>query len=90
MKQKSVQEELRKRDEWSERGSTRQLQQVANYGPAIVLIITLLALWEIVVRAGGISAHLLPAPSSIGQALWENWDTIWGHTLQTLLETVLG
>jgi ABC-type nitrate/sulfonate/bicarbonate transport system permease component len=67
-----------------------KLRRLANYGPAFVLFIALLALWEAWVRSGQISALLLPAPTSIVQALIDNRDIIAVNTTQTLLETVLG
>ncbi len=67
-----------------------KLRWIAGYGPAFVLTVTLLLLWELYVRSGQISATLLPTPSSIVLALFDNWDIISVHTLQTLLETVLG
>ena len=67
-----------------------RLHGIAGYGPACVLAFTLLAIWELIVRAGKISSAILPAPTAILQALLNNWDVISGHTLQTLLETVLG
>lgn len=67
-----------------------KLRRLANYGPAFVLFIALLALWEAWVRSGQISSLLLPTPTSIVQALLDNSDIIAAHTMQTLLETVLG
>jgi ABC-type nitrate/sulfonate/bicarbonate transport system permease component len=67
-----------------------RLHGVAGYGPAFVLTIALLAFWELYVRAGQISPRILPAPTEVVQALIDNWDIISVHTLQTLLETVLG
>lgn len=67
-----------------------KLRRLANYGPAFVLFIALLAVWEAWVRSGQISALLLPTPTAIVQALIDNWDIIAAHTMQTLLETVLG
>ncbi|QBD79196.1 ABC transporter permease [Ktedonosporobacter rubrisoli] len=67
-----------------------KLRWIASYGPAFVLAITLLALWELYVRAGLISATTLPMPTAIAQALFANWDIISVHTLQTLFETVIG
>ena len=62
----------------------------ASYGPAFVLTVALLALWEIAVRAN-LSLHsFLPAPSAIASALALNRDTIYDNALPTLLETVLG
>lgn len=67
-----------------------KLRRLANYGPAFVLFIALLALWEAWVRSGQISSLLLPTPTAIVQALIDNQDIIVAHTMQTLLETVLG
>ncbi|HLZ57599.1 MAG TPA: ABC transporter permease [Ktedonosporobacter sp.] len=66
------------------------LRRLADYGPAVVLMVTLLALWELYVRSGAISQIFLPSPIVIGQALWDNWDVISVHTLQTVIEAVLG
>jgi ABC-type nitrate/sulfonate/bicarbonate transport system permease component len=67
-----------------------KLRRLAGYGPAFVLSATLLVFWELYVRAGLISPRVLPTPTAIVQALIDNWDIISGHTIQTLLETVLG
>lgn len=69
---------------------TSTLRRLAGYGPAFVLAVTLLALWELYVRAGNISTQVLPTPIAIVQALFANWTIISDNTLQTLLETVLG
>jgi NitT/TauT family transport system permease protein len=67
-----------------------KLRQFAGYGPAVVLAVAILAIWEIVVRANLSLAHFLPSPSTIVYALTLNWDTIYDNTIPTLLETVLG
>ncbi len=67
-----------------------RLRGISGYGPAFVLAFALFAFWELYVRAGQVSTAVLPAPTAIMQALLDNWDVISGHTLQTLLETVLG
>ncbi len=67
-----------------------KLRRLASYGPAFVLAITLLALWELCVRATQVSPLILPAPTAIIQALVNNWGVIYDNTVQTLLETVLG
>lgn len=66
------------------------LRRLAGYGPALVLTLALLALWELYVRAGDVSVQVLPSPIAIIQALFNNWSVIYDNTLQTLLETVLG
>lgn len=67
-----------------------KLRWLAGYGPAFVVAAVLLTFWELYVRTGHISATVLPTPTAILQALMENRDVIAVHTLQTLLETVLG
>ncbi len=67
-----------------------KLQRLASYGPAFVLTVVLLALWELYVRSGQISAFILPTPIAVIQALIENWDVIYPHMVQTMTETVLG
>ena len=67
-----------------------KLRRLADSGPAFVLTLTLLVFWELYVRAGQISSQVLPAPTAIIQALFDNWNVIYDNTLQTLLETVLG
>lgn len=67
-----------------------KLRRLAGYGPAFVLVVTLLALWELYVGAGHISSQVLPTPTAIVRALFDNWGIIYDNTVQTLLETVLG
>ena len=67
-----------------------KLRLFANYGPAIVLIVALLAIWELAVRANLSLAQSLPAPGTIVQALVDNWDVIYDNAIPTMMETVLG
>ncbi len=66
------------------------LRRLAGYGPAIVLTVALLALWELYVLGSQLSVQVLPSPIAIVQALFANWSVIYDNTLPTLLETVLG
>jgi ABC-type nitrate/sulfonate/bicarbonate transport system permease component len=67
-----------------------KLRRLASYGPAFVLIVALLAVWELYVRSGQIALSILPTPSAVVVALFENWDVIYPHMVQTMMETVLG
>ncbi|HVB72531.1 MAG TPA: ABC transporter permease [Ktedonobacteraceae bacterium] len=67
-----------------------KLRTLANYGPALVLIIVLLALWQLYVQVGQISILFLPSPTAVVAALVNNWPVIYDNTVQTMLETVLG
>lgn len=66
------------------------LRKLAGYGPAIILLITLLALWQVYVQVSQVSPLFLPSPTAIIAALVQNWPIIYDNTVQTLLETVLG
>jgi ABC-type nitrate/sulfonate/bicarbonate transport system permease component len=66
------------------------LRRLATYGPAIVLAIALLALWQLYAQASQISPSFLPTPTAVITALVNNWPVIYDNTIPTLLETVLG
>jgi NitT/TauT family transport system permease protein len=55
------------------------------------LAIAALALgaWEAVVRVQGIPPYILPAPSAVAAALWNDWWTLWPSLLVTLKITFL-
>lgn len=55
-----------------------------------MLIVALLAGWELIVRWLETPRWLLPTPSQIVQAGWDTQDLLWLHTRQSLLETWLG
>lgn len=64
--------------------------KIKNYIPAILLMTFIFIFWEAYVRAGFISPRILPAPSKIFSSLYNFRETIFGHALQTTIETVLG
>jgi ABC-type nitrate/sulfonate/bicarbonate transport system permease component len=66
------------------------LRKLANYGPALIVLITLLVLWQVYVQVSQVSPLFLPSPTAIMAALAQNWPIIYDNTVQTLLETVLG
>jgi len=66
------------------------IKQFKKYFPAIVISVLFLFAWESYVRLGFIAPSFLPAPSAIFQALFDYKEIIWAHTLQTLLETLIG
>lgn len=57
--------------------------------PVAVALFVLL-FWEICVHVFQIPMYLLPAPTSIAQALVENHEVLFSHAMVTLLEAVLG
>ena len=57
-----------------------------------VLLIALLAGWELASRGSGVSALVLPAPSAVMKSLWMGLSTgyLWPHIRTTALELVFG
>ncbi|MBI2430708.1 MAG: ABC transporter permease [Candidatus Levybacteria bacterium] len=66
------------------------LKTISTIGPAFVLFIALLLLWELFVSATHVSNQILPSPSNILQAFLRNWQIFLPHIQQTILETIIG
>lgn len=58
--------------------------------PALVLLASLLALWQWYASQPSVDALLLPTPVKVWQALLAQRDILWHHTLVTLYETLVG
>jgi NitT/TauT family transport system permease protein len=58
----------------------------------VLLVVAMLAVWEIVVRVFSIPAFILPAPSSVAVALWRGTTSMLyvEHLYITVTETLLG
>jgi putative hydroxymethylpyrimidine transport system permease protein len=56
----------------------------------VLLALGLLAGWETYARLGGVDAFLLPAPSRIAQALWDDRGLLWDNFAVTAAEVLLG
>lgn len=61
-----------------------------RWGPALLLVLTLVGLWELYVQLSGIRPTVLPGPGRVLTALFDFQDVIIENTLQTLLETLIG
>lgn len=57
--------------------------------PPLVFGLTLLLLWELVVRGFGVSPVLLPAPSAVAARLVGDWPTLAADVRQTVLQGAL-
>jgi ABC-type nitrate/sulfonate/bicarbonate transport system permease component len=55
-----------------------------------LIVLGLLAAWEALARLYSVPRWLLPTPSSVGVELWASRGLLWGHTLVTLEEVVIG
>jgi putative hydroxymethylpyrimidine transport system permease protein len=58
--------------------------------PALVLVALLLGVWEAVVRAGLVDALILPAPTSVAEALVRDFDLLGPDLWTTTVEAIAG
>jgi ABC-type nitrate/sulfonate/bicarbonate transport system permease component len=57
---------------------------------AVALALAVLGAWELYADLGGVDAFILPAPSQIGQALWDDRSLLWSNLAVTAQEVGLG
>lgn len=60
-----------------------------SFYPAVALILLLL-LWEVLVRALSVPSYVLPKPTSVLAALWNDRETLLSHSSVTVLEALGG
>lgn len=58
--------------------------------PAVIVLIAILALWEIITRVAEVPSYVLPAPSRVFRALLIDSEALLRHSRVTLFETVTG
>jgi len=66
------------------------MKRLRAYGPALLVICLVLAVWQIYATSGLSNPANLPAPSHIYQALVIQRAVIWDNSLQTIAETLIG
>ena len=69
--------------------SLRKWLQVPGVAPS-VLVALVLVIWEFSVRLLEVPAFLLPAPTAVAQAGFDNWSLLMKHSGVTITETVIG
>ena len=57
--------------------------------PAL-LVLALLAIWQLYARSGAVDAFILPAPTDVARALWHDRGLLWDNLLVTAQEVGLG
>jgi len=57
---------------------------------AALLLLLLLSAWEAYARLGPVDELILPAPTQVGQALWDDRTLLWDNLLVTAQEVALG
>jgi ABC-type nitrate/sulfonate/bicarbonate transport system permease component len=61
-----------------------------KYGPALLIMLVVLVLWQLAVTIWDVKPQVLPGPVLIFNTLVSQWAVLWSNTVQTLLETLLG
>lgn len=56
----------------------------------LLLPLFLIVAWEAIVRIGRLPLYLLPAPSRVGLALWQQWSVLLPHAMVSLGESLAG
>jgi ABC-type nitrate/sulfonate/bicarbonate transport system permease component len=57
---------------------------------AALIVLALLGAWQLYADRGGVDDFILPAPSEIAQALWDDRSLLWSNLLVTAQEVGLG
>jgi putative hydroxymethylpyrimidine transport system permease protein len=57
---------------------------------ALILFLVLLGAWELYAQLGSVDDLILPAPSEVAQALWEDRSLLWDNFVVTAEEVLLG
>ncbi|WP_066067688.1 ABC transporter permease [Frankia sp. EI5c] len=64
---------------------------VRQYGPAGLVILLVLAAWELATSVFGVEEYILPAPGEVVSTLFDRWDrTLSSATWVTLKEVLIG
>lgn len=61
-----------------------------NSSPAILFLFFLIVVWEVFSRAMAIPEYIMPAPTAIANALFQDWPLLLVHTKTTFLTAIIG
>ena len=61
-----------------------------NFLPPLLLILFLMAIWQLVADRGGLSSFILPSPLEVALAAWETRDLLLPAIGTTMVETLIG
>jgi NitT/TauT family transport system permease protein len=70
--------------------SMARRERVSRIASPILVLISLLAAWEAIVRLFDLPPYLIPAPTLVGATLVDRWDLLWTNTLGTLSAISIG
>ncbi len=71
-------------------GSARSRSFLKRYGPAILIMIAGIGLWQLIIRLGHVPQYLIPAPSEVAADMKSDWPVLEPALLVTLREILLG
>ena len=71
-------------------GSARRRSFLTHYGPAIVIIIAGIGLWQLIIWLGHVPEYLIPSPSEIAADMKTDWPVLEPALLVTLEEILIG
>jgi len=66
------------------------MRRVLKGAPPVLLLLTLLGIWELYVDLGGVDPLVLPAPHAVAKALYADRSLLWSNFLVTAREVMLG
>lgn len=66
------------------------MRRVLKGVPPLLLLLTLLGIWELYVDLGGVDPLVLPAPHAVAKALYGDRSLLWSNFLVTAREVLLG
>src|SRR5947208_14654879 len=65
-------------------------RRIVDWLPAVIVLVGVIALWEVLIRALDVQAFLLPKPSEIAGTLWDTRHELWAGGWVTFQEAVGG
>jgi putative hydroxymethylpyrimidine transport system permease protein len=71
-------------------GSGRLRSFLVQYGPAILIIIAGIGLWELIIRVAHVPEYLIPSPSEVAADMKSDWPVLEPALLVTMREILLG
>jgi len=86
-------DETRQRESGAIAGKGRSARSswfIKQYGPAILITIGGIALWELIIRLAHVPEYLIPAPSAVAADMRTDWPLLEPALLVTLKEILLG
>ena len=66
------------------------MKRYKQYIMPVICLFAVLIIWEVCVKAFGISLYVLPAPSDLAKAMVSEFGELWMHSMVTLKEAVIG